>query len=85
METKFITYEMAVLAMQAAQYVKAIEGCHVTTSICPNRKGLELSIYSHSPNVECLPDGYLFSERGFHKLEFNGPREVFVTDYYFNY
>lgn len=83
MEHKFICFEMALLAMQAAQYIKAIEGYHVTTSISPNRGRLELTIFSKSPEVECLPDGYLYSKREFKSLGVVNDADVFTTSYYF--
>ena len=85
MEHKFICFEMALLAMQAAQYVKAIDGYHVSTSISANSGCLELTIFSNYPNVQCLPDGYLYSEREFRNLGIVNDKEVFTTVYYFNF
>lgn len=85
MEHKFICFEMALLAMQAAQYVKAIEGYHVTTSICTDCGRLELTIFSNSPNVENLPDGYIYSEREFRSLGIVNDKDVFTTNYFFNF
>lgn len=85
MEHKFITFEMAMLAMQAAQYVKAIEGYHVTSSIHAKHCRIELTIFSYNPDVVCLPDGYLYSEREFTRLGVVNDKQLFTTRYYFNY
>lgn len=85
MENKFISFEMAMLAMQAAQYIKAIEGYYVTSSITTKSGRIGLTIFSEHPDVIQLPDGYLFSEREFRSIGVVNDSEVFVTTYYFNF
>lgn len=80
-----MNFEMAMLAMQAAQYIKAIEGFHVSTSIHVECGRLSLSIYSNLSYAQNLPDGYLFSEREFKCIGVIDNERTFVTTYYFNF
>lgn len=85
MEHKFMNFEMAMLAMQAAQYIKALEGYHVSSTIVAKNGYIELRIFSEQPDVVCLPDGYLYSEREFRNIGFVKDTEWFNTNYYFNF
>lgn len=83
MEHKFICFEMALLAMQAAQYIKAIEGYHVLSTIVAKENRIVLTIFSCNTDVVCLPDGYLYSEREFESIGVINDTEWFNTTYYF--
>lgn len=85
MEHKFMTFEMALLAMQAAQYVKAREGYHVTSSIKCSVRSIMLTIFTNNTYAAELPDGFLFSKREIKSLGVCGNAEMFNTTYYFNY
>lgn len=85
MEHKFICFEMALHAMQAAQYIKAIEGYRVSSTIIPEEGSMELRIYSKEAGAICLPDGYLYSERENRSIGLVTDTEWFITTYYYYY